>query len=200
MSQKQKLIDIILKDSNFQFSKINSYNVEKYKILINELLVGCKYNHNIEYKLMKFANSISSINSNKIYVKSSCPIQKCLDEIDNIQMFKRTFFNSTDEKEVKIKNQLFKLKSKLKFIKYNSKANYTNVLKELNTKDIDFTSLRNNYDFILFKGDFKIHNYILRDVHTKMQNNYLYNRYNNDLDIQYIKNKNSIWKLWINQK
>jgi hypothetical protein len=205
MFQKKKLIDIILKDKTFQFTTINSYNVEKYKNLVHELLLGCKYPYYIEYELMKFANSISSINCNN---KSSCPIQKCLNEIDNIHRLKRTFFCDEDKKqsneflfikkkEFKVRNQLCKLKAKLKYINYRTKANYINILKELNTNDIDFSALRNNYDYILLKADFKLHNCILQDIHVKMCDNSIYNRHN--IDIQHVCNKNNIWKVWINQ-
>ena len=101
-----------------------------------------------------------------------------------------------EKKENIYRNKYYEINANLEYIKYITKAIYINVLKELDTNDINFNSLKNNYDYMILEANFRRYNYLLKYIFSRIGLNELYNK--NKPYNPYRKFDKDIWNLWYN--
>ena len=204
------LISNILKGKKFSYISIPFWEYEKCRKQVHNLLIGCIYPYRIEYQLMRLANALSHKHKNEQDVEEeTCPLRKCLYEFDSIERcksrcisfqdedFKNNMFKNIEKREIDCKNKYNKLRANLVFIMYKSNANFIEVLKELNTRDIDFDALRNNRDFIILRGYFEYHKSKLHYIHNNtIGMNEMYSK--NSMDYYLNKHIKDIWPMWYN--
>ena len=162
---------------------------------------------------MRLANALSHKHHSEYEYdveEENCPLlKKCLYEFDRIERckrrcisfqdedFKNSMFKNIEKREIDCKNKYNKLRANLVFTMYKSKANFIDVLKELNTGDIDFNALRNNREFIILRGYFEYHKSLLQYIHCDtIGMNKIYSK--NSVGSYYRIRSKDIWPMWYN--